>query len=257
MMASMGRHLVLALIVALIASVATVTTACSERSPSSPTAPSPSPSSAPVLTYVHDCLGVIARVNVETGATTLIGNTGIPLTDVAVNAQGALYGLTFDDLYTIDATTAVARRLGAHQIPAANALAFAPDGTLYAAGGFSNQLYRLDNSTGRAVAIVDMGTSSGGDLAFSGSTLYLASLANDLVRVSLSTPSATAVVGRFSLEGVLGLAGTPTGELYAVAGNQVARINPATAATLRVTTFNGAAISAACGQASRSQATGR
>jgi len=230
--------------------------ACSKNNSPSLTSPtatstpssSPEPSRAGLRTYVHDCAGVLATVDVTTGAVAIVGSTGLPLTDIAAAPNGELYGMTARELYAINTVTAQPRLIGTHAISGGNALVFGADGTLYGAGAFTTQLYRLDPQTGRATGVGNMGFGAGGDLAFSGGNFYVVSIANQLVRLNLSNLPSSAVVGSLPLPDVYGLVGTPQGELYAAGGSRVVRVDPSTAATMSEVTFTGDRIGAACGQ---------
>lgn len=63
--------------------------------------------------------------------------------------------------------------------------------------------------TGVGSSLGSIGFYSGGDLAFVGSDFYLASSANQLVKIDLGNPGGTAAVGPFGVSDVFGLATAP------------------------------------------------
>jgi hypothetical protein len=177
----------------------------------------------------------LATVDVATGATSLIGGTGVTLTDIAFSPTGDLYGISFTNLYRVNAgtgATALIGGLGAVS-GAANALVFGSDGTLYMAG---SSLYTVNTLTGAASAIGAIGFQSGGDLAFIGSTLYMATSGNQLVEVDLTTGAGT-LVGNLGVANMFGLATPDNATLYGVAGQSVYLINTSTGAATFQSTF--------------------
>ena len=180
----------------------------------------------PVL-YIDDSDGNLGTVDVQTGAVTVIGATGVVLTDIAFAPNGKLYGISFTDLYRINPTTAVATRIGAHGIAQGNALVFGDDGTLYAMGNGATDLYTVNLYTGVASVLADIGFESAGDLAFNDGELYLSSTTNDLIEFDPDTFEVTDV-GSFGFDNVYGLATGDDGVLYGVSGTQVFSVDTAT-----------------------------
>ena len=125
-------------------------------------------SAAKVTLWVDDASGEIGKVDVGTGAVTLVGNSGHILTDIAFDTSGNLFGIDQTNLYRINAATGAATVIGAlnpaiptvpsniGQIPA-NSLVFSSSGTLYTA---TNQLYRIDPSTGADSRVGALGDTS-------------------------------------------------------------------------------------------------
>ena len=96
------------------------------------------------------------------------------ITDIAVAPNGGLWGVTFGELYRIDAATAVATRVGPLGVGDMNALTFAPDGRLLGAGAGGNFAV-IDTITGIATRVGAFGAAlfSAGDLAYGpDGTLY-------------------------------------------------------------------------------------
>ncbi len=196
---------------------------------------------APVL-YANDTVGRLYTVDAATGDTNLIGATGVPLTDLAFDGAGHLYGATGDGrIYAVDPDTAAVQQVGSvgAQI---NALAFGKNGMLFAAtpnGSAGSTLYRINLAAGR---VLKMGTTTGawsaGDLA-SGpdGTMYMSTKAGTLVAVNKATAAVTKV-GNLPTKDVNGLAFDADGHLFgmATASRAVYLIDPTTGAGTKVST---------------------
>ncbi len=65
----------------------------------------------PILT-VSTGGGQLANVDVATGTTTVLGNTGVVLTDIAFSPTGDLFGISFNDLYKVNPTTGATTLVG-------------------------------------------------------------------------------------------------------------------------------------------------
>lgn len=89
---------------------------------------------------------------------------------------------------------------------------------------------------------------SGGDLAFVGSDFYLASSANQLVKIDLGNPGGTAAVGPFGVSDVFGLATAPGGSLYGVAGTSIYEVDVTTGLATNPLSFAGHGLGIAYGQ---------
>ncbi len=200
---------------------------------------------APIL-WISDDHGNLATVDVATGAATVIGNSGLDLTDIAFDASGNLFGIAFigggTTLFRVDTSTAALTPVGALGFAGGNALVFGGDGTLYAASSSTANLYRVNPLTGASVALGVVG-SSAGDLAFVGSQLYLSAthpvLIDDTLRaIDLGPPATAMSVGQFGVADMFGMARAEDGILYGVAGRRVYTINTATGAATEVTTYD-------------------
>ena len=206
-----------------------------------------SPALASPVMYVHDSGGELGTVDVSTGAVTLIGNMGVIMTDIAFDTSGQLYGVSFSNLYSINAGTAAASLIGAHGIAGGNALVFGSDGTLYGAGNASTSLFTINPGTGASAAVGNMGFFSGGDLAFNGGSFYLASSSNQLVRVNPTT-GAGSLVGSFGVANMFGLATGDDGVLYGVASTTIYTISTSTGAATNPVPFGGQGLGQAFGE---------
>jgi len=201
----------------------------------------------PVM-YVDDSRGNLGTVDVATGAAVTIGNMGVVMTDIAFSPTGNLYGISFNSLYSINATTAVATLIGNHSIACGNALVFATDGTAYAAGCQTTSLFSINTGTGASTNLGNMGFSSGGDLAFNSGSLYLASSGNELIDIDLGNLANTSSVGSFGVGNMFGLATGSNGVLYGVSGTNVYTINTATGAASSPVSFASQGLTDAFGQ---------
>ncbi len=186
--------------------------------------------------YVADSSGKLGIVDPVTHSATVVAQMkyGIynwPLTDIAIDASGQVWGVDSYYLYQVDKTDGALTRIGSlGSTPAygSNALTFGPDGTLYLASTKSTNLFKVNLSDGSATSIGGTGLYSAGDLAFYSGQLYWTAVsqpdhgaidANDLVQVSLSSGAVSGVVnlGTTGHTSLFGLA-VDDGSLYAVSG---------------------------------------
>ena len=202
---------------------------------------------APIM-YVDDSSGRLASVDVATGNVNLIGTMDVVMTDIAFDPTGALFGVSFVNLYSINPNTSGVTLIGRHSVPAANALVFGEDGTLYAAGSNSTALFTINPATGASKGLGDIGFASGGDLAFYEGHLYLASSSSELVQIDLPALANTAVVGPFGVPGVFGLATGDNGVLYGVAGTQIFSVDTLTGTAMNPVNYAGQGLGTAFGQ---------
>jgi hypothetical protein len=177
----------------------------------------------------------LATVDVATGATTVLGSTGVALTDIAFSPAGDLYGISFSSLYKVNSSTGATTFVGGlgSVSGVANALVFGADGTLYMAG---SSLYTVNTLTGATSAIGAIGFSSGGDLAFIDGQLYMASGSNQLVDVDVTTGAGT-LVGSLGVGNMFGLATPDNLNLYGVADQSVYLVNATSGAASFQSTF--------------------
>lgn len=197
-------------------------------------------------------------VFISSESSSILGNGGVVLTDVARTANGALWGIDFNNLYSINSTTGAVTYIGFHGIGGMNALVANGNGLL-AASNLTTSLYSLNLSTGQATPLTgSLGYVSMGDLSFVGTTLYGAvqnGTFSDLVQITLSGNSFTATNrGHVTNDNELfGLATGADQNLYGFSGRSVLRINtanpPASAVVVPDYAFNGG-LSAANGAAS-------
>jgi hypothetical protein len=205
----------------------------------------------PVL-WVSDSRGQLAKIDVLTGSTTLVGDTGVFMFDIAFNATGQLFGISGTALYSINSTTAASTLIGTTGSSSnINSLVFGSDGTLY---GASNGLYKFNTTTGAGTQIgtnFASGASSSGDLAFVGGKLYLSTLGSPSDRLANLNTSTGALtdVGSIGFASVFGMASPNGADLYGFSDNRVLSINATTGAGRLLSTANGPVLGAVYGSA--------
>jgi hypothetical protein len=185
------------------------------------------------LAYAHSP-GDLYEVRLPSGQVTLLGSTGVQLTDLALVSNTKLYGLSSTSLFDMDTTTGEATFLSSTDTSGMVAFDVGPDGRLYVGGGTT--LYDLQLPSGQITPLASYpaGWQASGDLAFLQGRLL------GTVRTSQNSPDSLA---EFDLEGggatILGSTGFPCiwglaafGEtLYGLTCNgQVLNINPQTGA---------------------------
>ena len=152
---------------------------------------------------VIDDAGTVGSVDLATGELTGIFDSGIELTDIDIDPEGNVFGISASGLYSIDLQAKTATLIGSYGVDGLNALEIGDDGTLYATSFSSQELYVLDPSNGaaRSIGVLPEGVNSAGDLQFANNTLYLAEL-DDLVGINVEgdTVSDATVIGSFNLE---------------------------------------------------------
>jgi hypothetical protein len=199
-----------------------------------------SPSST--VFYVIDEWNQLAVLDIAAKTAKIIGNTQAFLNDIAFDSSGTLYGISGDQLYRVDPSTAVATSVGPLGIVDTTSLEFGPDGKLYTA---NTSLDTVNPVTGAATTIGHGGAiayRSSGDLAFLGSRMYLTSIhdptTDALFRLNPTTGAGT-FVGYIGFPNVYGLSTNDNVTLYGFTGNKVIKIDPATGAGTLVWDFTG------------------
>jgi hypothetical protein len=206
--------------------------------------------------WISDANWGLGKVDVKTGAVTKIGQTSLPLYDIAFDQGGDLWGVyTYapEDaiLYRVDTSTAALTYVGElGSGDGVNGLTFGPDGTLYGSG-FSGGLFSINTKTGKATPLGQIGFASAGDLAFLGDDLFLSSGTDfeisQLVNVSIQPVSGT-LIGATGVADTWGLAAVD-GELLGVAGTSLYRLDTTTGFATPIVDFGGLGLSTAWGMA--------
>ena len=133
------------------------------------------------------------------------------ITDVAIDTDGAMYAVSFDTLYRVDASNGQLSQVAVAGPTDLNALTFLADGTLLAGGGSS--LYQVDPATGVFGQI-----SSIGDWSFAGD---MVGLPDGLLYCAMSDGSSggdtSLVVYDLDSGTIIRTGSTGTGSLYGVA----------------------------------------
>lgn len=206
--------------------------------------------------WITDAIFGLGKVDIQSGAVSMVGQTSVPLYDIAFDKNGDLWGVyTYApegaELYRVDTSTAkltFVGELGSGE--GVNGLTFGPDGTLYGSG-FSGMLFSISTQTGKATALGSMGSPSAGDLAFLGDQLYLSSgieqTNSQLVRVSLQPVSGT-LVGSMGVADTWGLAAVG-GELLGAAGTTLYGIDVNTGSASPIVNFGGKGLEKVWGMA--------
>ena len=139
-------------------------------------------------------------VDSTNGASTQIGSFGQSSTyALAFSGAGSLYGLSngFNDgtLVTVNTATGSATTVGASTgISDLMALAFSPNGTLYAASWSTDSLYTLNQSTGAASLVGNLGFGGVMDIDFD-SNGNLFGLSSSLYKINTQTGQGSLVTG--------------------------------------------------------------
>lgn len=220
--------------------------------------------------WIDDASNNIGTVDLTTGAVTVVGNADIRgevLTDIGFTANGNLYGVSFNNLYSINTSTGHGTLISSLGVGngAMNALVGA-GGSLLAASNTTNNLYSLAPSPYSASTFIgSTGAPSAGDLAFAGGSLYLSGIdrfGNDeLIKLNLSghTISSSTVIGEFSqgatrFNGVFGLADDGT-TMYAVDGTEIFTVDLANGDLTSLRNYAGHGLGAANGTAFENEGT--
>ncbi|VXB87839.1 hypothetical protein PSEUDO8AS_40114 [Pseudomonas sp. 8AS] len=174
------------------------------------------PTAAPL--YYADNQGNVGVLDPTTGARTPIGNAGQVFTDIAVDATGKLFGITFTSLYSINPLTGASSHVGTFG-GSVNALVGSPDGRLFAAGN-DGTLFEISTTTGAATTLGSFGATSAGDLLFADNALYLSSSAGSIVKFDLSSNSVSTVISGLPAT-LYNLAQTANGTYASTADGQI------------------------------------
>jgi hypothetical protein len=163
--------------------------------------------------------GRLLRIDLETGAATLIGVTGVTVVGddgsamggLAIDSQGRIFGTdpgVPSTLWRVDAATGLATAVGSTGLDGIDAIAFDDVDVLYAAESFgADSLYTLDPATGAATFVGSFGLDSDEILgmAFDPTTQTMfgsaGSGSDNIYTIDLATGAAT-------LLGSTGLGGT-------------------------------------------------
>jgi hypothetical protein len=154
-------------------------------------------------------------INSSNGASTFVGNFGFSVFGDAFRPDGTLYamidsGSSGSQLATVNILTGAATPIGsATGVSSLDAIAFTPNGTLYAASFATNDLYTLNLSTGAATVVGNLGFTGVMDLAWdsgngtmyaieslgAGSALYSINLSTGTGSLVTTTPGDGCLMG--------------------------------------------------------------
>ncbi|APX67242.1 PEPxxWA-CTERM sorting domain-containing protein [Sphingomonas sp. gentR] len=179
---------------------------------------------------INDSNGGLVSYDTTTKVSTVLGNTGTVMYDIAFNNGGDLFGVDGGTLFKLSTTGGATTVLGSMG-SFVNGLVFGADGTLYGSG--DNNLYKLNTSNGQASLIGSMGSpESAGDLAFFKGQLYLAS--NLGLAVVNPLTGASQLIG--GTTDMFGLAST-VDALFGVKDNAIYTIDPTTGLGTKVSSY--------------------
>jgi hypothetical protein len=203
--------------------------------------------------YAHTA-SELYRINADTLDVTRVGAFGWPgisddMTDVAVDREGNLFGVSIGNVYSIDPVTARCTTLTHYSLIGVNALSFLPpDQTTdptgrehLVAADTGGKVYEINPKTGTATSIGAYGNnfgSSGDIVSVSGLGSFVTMSGRNtdwLGKVDPLTGKATAV-GDTGVSGIYGLAFWKDQLFGFVLDGRILAINPKTAATRVVRT---------------------
>ena len=190
--------------------------------------------------YVQDS-GKIMLIDVDAKSLTLVGRPAVDgsITDIATDAAGTLYVLTFNSLYRLN-VDGVAVLLGRHGINGANALTFDGNGKLFGASSTNTNLYQINPANAQSTVVGTLPSQSAGDLAYINGRLFFAGENDSLGIVNLRDDQQSANVGGFGLAtSVYGLASGDSNTLYGAAFSKLFKVDPSTGAISYVMDFTG------------------
>lgn len=158
-------------------------------------------------TFIGDNAGNLWDLDVATNTSTLIGNGGVVMFDIALDPiSGTLYGVSgTGGLYSIDTTDGSTSLIGA-TTAFINGLTFDSSGTLYGSGGAG--LFTLSTVTGSASLVGNTGFTSSGDIAFDSlGNLFMSAVGNtgDLLISLDEVTGAGGLIGSIGFSAVYGL----------------------------------------------------
>ena len=172
-------------------------------------------------------------IDTVAGTATVVGSIGSGAEDFSVAANGQIFAASditqcfvhggAQTLITVDPLTGAGTTIGAIGFVDVDAIAFAPDGTLYGVDSQSDSLLEIDSFTGVGTVVGPVGVPFVGGMAFSPSGILFASaIAGEptpdpslLITIDTTTGETT-VVGSIGVSGVEGLAFAPDGRLFGI-----------------------------------------
>lgn len=139
--------------------------------------------------WISDEAGNLGYVNLVSGESAIVGNTGVQMLDIAFSPEGELFGVGDDrNLYVISQSDAFVSLIGEVNLgnSFANSLVFDRDGTLLMAGSNGSSLYDLDPTTGDFTLLGAHGRgAAAGDLAIISDEVFWSTHTGGLVAITL------------------------------------------------------------------------
>ncbi len=186
--------------------------------------------------WISDRSGNIGLFNTATGALVpgTMHDTHASLTDIAfIGSQ--MYGTTFKELDSIDDKTGSTSAIGTYPDGLEMNSLVGAGADLLGAAYNSDEVYEINPQTRTISDYKDVGLRSAGDLAWSGGTLYESVIeGSGLGHDYLYNVTAGKLIGEFTtgsgthFDDLYGLVGSG-GTMYGVAGNDIYRVDLATA----------------------------
>lgn len=177
--------------------------------------PNPFPSAAMLL---HSTNGELFRMNLDSLKATYIGETGLTLWDIAIDADGKLWGITNDsDLYAIDPNNAAIEYIGPVGTSSLSSLVYDRGrSTLFAVSEYG-ALVRIDRATGAGTQEMNLGNhGSSGDLAIGrGGELLLTTNNGKLIAINVEQKT-TQIRGSLPNSTLWALDRAPDGRLIGI-----------------------------------------
>lgn len=180
--------------------------------------------------FIGDGSGNLFELDVDTNVSSLIGNGGVTMFDIAMDPiSQMLYGVSGGGtLYSIDKSDGSISSIGSTG-SSINGLTFSSSGTLYGSGG--SNLYTINTLSGLSSLVGNTGYSSSGDLAFDDmGTLYMSASGGGtdrLIELDALT-GAGSLIGNIGFSSVYGLNYSDSTLFGFTAGQQTISIDVST-----------------------------
>ena len=192
--------------------------------------------------FVTDSNGNLSSYDTVTNEYQYIGELDVRMTDLAISADGELYGISFNTLYAIDVDNADIERIGATGRGDLNALTFTDDGQLLAAGFAGSHIYSVNVDTAQLTSVGTFNGRSAGDLTVHNDQLFVSSSSGNLQSLTINDNGSLGSSNFFASSSSVtyGLA-SQGGNLYATVGSTLFEVDDQTGTFTSVTNlgFNG------------------
>jgi len=154
--------------------------------------------------YLSTDSNQLYSVVLSTGESTFIGKMDQTMTDIALDRNGQLWGITFNALYQINKSNAFIFLTQSNIGSSLNALAIRNGGVFFVAN--ASEIFSASSSTSTFASLISLGIySSVGNLGFDASNnLYMISSDGNLIRID-TTNSSIVFVGSTGLTNIYGL----------------------------------------------------
>ena len=161
--------------------------------------------------YVSTSNGQVGAIDDTTGTYTQILSSPT-FTDIALDTNNNLFGITFNTLYSVNVDNSSTTQIGGLGTTL-NALGFSDDNTLYGVGG--NRFYSIDVNTGNASLVSSIsGFSSSGDIVFDAANDVFWGTSSGDSLWSITRDGVGSFVGNIGFSSVYGISFGDDGTLY-------------------------------------------